>query len=101
MDSNADVYDWLMNHHTTVTSGECCGKMYHIFAVTDFPVFGSKCEYISTTVGIPLGPLSLAVRDDSLPRRESAFPDPLRYPLFSSSLPRSTFAPTVFPTATR
>ena len=58
-----------MKHHTTVTSGECCGKTYHIFAVTDWPVFGNKNEYISTNVGIPLGPLSLEVGHDLLHRR--------------------------------
>ena len=69
MDCNADVSDWLMKHHTTVTSGECCGQTYHIFAVTDWPVFGNKNEYISTNVGIPLGPLSLEVRHGLLHRR--------------------------------
>ena len=58
-----------MMHHTTITNGNCGGRTYDIFAVTEYPVFGSKNEHISTNVGIPLGPLSLEVG----PERDSLF----------------------------
>ncbi|KAM5544297.1 hypothetical protein V8D89_001957 [Ganoderma adspersum] len=57
-----NVCDWLMMHRTrTANPDQCGGKTYDIFAVTEYPVFGSKHEHISTNVGIPLGPLCVEV----------------------------------------
>ena len=80
-----------MVHHTTA-SGEC-GKEYHIFAVTEYPIFGlSKKEYVSANIAIPLGPLSVEVgpQRDSLMRRQNEISDRLRGPMLHSSPRRST-----------
>ncbi|KAI1788153.1 hypothetical protein LXA43DRAFT_895157 [Ganoderma leucocontextum] len=54
-----NVHEWLMIHHTIVTNGDCCGRKYDIFAVAEYPIFGSKHEYIDANIGIPLGPLTI------------------------------------------
>ncbi len=55
------MHEWLTIHHTVVDNDECGGKKYHVFAVAEYPIFGSKHEYINTNIAIPLGPLSIDV----------------------------------------
>ena len=50
-----------MIHHAIANNSDCGGKKYHVFAVAEYPIFGSKREYINTNIGIPLGPLSVEV----------------------------------------
>ena len=58
---NADVHEWLMIHHAIASNSDCGGQKYHVFAVAEYPIFGSKHEFINTNIGIPLGPLSVEV----------------------------------------
>ena len=51
-----------MIHHTIASNSDCGGHKYHVFATAEYPIFGSKSEYINTNIGIPLGPLSVDVR---------------------------------------
>ena len=53
-----------MIHHTIASNNDCSGRKYHVFATAEYPIFGSKSEYINTNIGIPLGPLSVEVRSD-------------------------------------
>ena len=82
-----------MMHHTTITNGDCGGRTYDIFAVTEYPVFGSKNEHISTNVGIPLGPLSLEVGPNHDSLSQNALSDAVPDLHFSSLPPRSTSGP--------
>ena len=59
---NIDVHEWLTIHHAIASNSDCGGKKYHVFAVAEYPIFGSKHEYINTNIGIPLGPLAVEVR---------------------------------------
>ncbi|KAM5544299.1 hypothetical protein V8D89_001967, partial [Ganoderma adspersum] len=54
-----NVHEWLMIHHTIASNSDCGAHKYHVFAVAEYPIFGSKSEYINTNIGIPLGPLSV------------------------------------------
>ena len=70
---NADVHEWLMIHHTVASNSDCGGHKYHVFATAEYPIFGSKSEYINANIGIPLGPLSVEVgsRNNLLAHRSS------------------------------
>ena len=53
-----------MVHHSIAKSTDSHNKhKYHVFAVAEYPIFGSKHQHINTNIGIPLGPLSLEVRE--------------------------------------
>ncbi|KAM5544284.1 hypothetical protein V8D89_001944 [Ganoderma adspersum] len=54
-----NVHEWLMIHHAIASNSDCGAHKYHVFAVAEYPIFGSKSEYINTNIGIPLGPLSV------------------------------------------
>ncbi|EJF59366.1 hypothetical protein DICSQDRAFT_128371 [Dichomitus squalens LYAD-421 SS1] len=54
-----NVHEWLMIHHTIISSTGCPGGKYDVFAVAEFPIFASKAEYISMSIGIPLGPVTV------------------------------------------
>ena len=51
-----------MIHHTIASNSDCGGHKYHVFATAEYPIFGSKSEYINANIGIPLGPLAVEVR---------------------------------------
>ena len=52
-DCNADVYDWLMKHHTTVTSGECKNNKqthkWHTNSVNPIPTYSGTDMRMETT----------------------------------------------------
>ena len=50
-----------MIHHTIIKSTGCLGGKYDVFAVAEFPIFAAKAEYINTSIGIPLGPVTVEV----------------------------------------
>ena len=58
---DVDVHEWLMIHHTIASNSDCGAHKYHVFATAEYPIFGSKSEYINANIGIPLGPLSVEV----------------------------------------
>ncbi|TBU30444.1 hypothetical protein BD311DRAFT_754324 [Dichomitus squalens] len=54
-----NVHEWLMIHHTIITSKDCPGGKYDVFVVAEFPIFAAKAGYISISIGIPLGPVTV------------------------------------------
>ncbi|PIL25353.1 hypothetical protein GSI_13242 [Ganoderma sinense ZZ0214-1] len=54
-----NVREWLTIHHKTASNSDCGAHKHHVFAVAEYPIFGSKHEFINTNIGIPLGPLSV------------------------------------------
>ena len=71
-DSPLDVHEWLMIHHTIIKSTGCQGGKYDVFAVAEFPIFAAKAEYINTSIGIPLGPVTVEVSFCRLPTLSAA-----------------------------
>ena len=71
-----------MIHHTIASNSDCGGHKYHVFATAEYPIFGSKSEYINANIGIPLGPLSVEVRsqNNALGRRSSLTTSTVRRP---------------------
>ena len=68
-----DVHEWLMIHHTIIKSTGCQGGKYDVFAVAEFPIFAAKAEYINTSIGIPLGPVTVEVSFCSLSTLSAAY----------------------------
>ncbi|TBU39740.1 hypothetical protein BD309DRAFT_993554 [Dichomitus squalens] len=83
-----NVHEWLMIHHTSVIAG-LPERTYDVFAVAEFPMFATKAEYINTSIGIPLGPVTVEFSTKLDIRRVNAsLPDlvsaSIKYPLLAS-----------------
>ena len=52
-----------MTHHTIASNSGSGAHEYHVFAVAEYPIFGSKHGYINVSIKILLDPLAVEVHD--------------------------------------